>query len=324
MFGPGSGGNFIAGLLNKLIKKEYTALDISIGGSSHTVFPNRYDNGDSLSFGKIADEQVEFTTQIERENYYIQAINEEYTNMEFPQVTWTHDFTNIPVYKKYFKNCRILTITHDSYASRLSSVYMHVTKFFFNPDLIVPIKEPHRSNSLKNWEHRCKTELIPYVGADKANDIFNTRSSKQYANDIITYLSLRSMARYYGLLDYSQGLPLSEPCRYDFALYKNKLYNQFPLVGVNYSEYIDRSDAILSYSYLIDNRPILLINSVEKILERSLSAQEKEFILTEYIAYRQCQNHDILTDPISYYRNMEKKALIHLLKLKKDYSDVAS
>jgi hypothetical protein len=320
VFGPGSGGNFIAGLLNKLVKEEFTKLDISIGGSSHTVSTNKHINGDSLSFGTISDEQVEFNSQAEREHYYIQKINEEYVNVTSPQITWTHDFTNIPVYKKYFKNCRILTITHDSYASRLTSVYMHVTKVFFNPNFIVPIKEPYKSNHFNIWENTCKSALSPYVGIDIATDIFNKRISEQYAKDIITYISLRAISKYYGLLDYSQGIVSNEPCRYDFALYPNKDNNQLHDIGENYCDYVDGSDAILTYSYLINDKPIFLLNAIEKILQRTLSVEEKKFILSEYTTYRKFQNQEILIDPLQYYRNTEKIASAHIEKLKHHYA----
>jgi hypothetical protein len=320
VFGPGAGGNFIAGLLDKLIKKEFTKLDIGIGGSSHTVSKNKHMNGDSLSFGTISDEQVEFASQIERENYYIQRIHEEYADIETPQITWTHDFTNIPIYKKYFKNCRILTITHDSYASRLTSVYMHVTKVFFNPDFIIPIKEPYKSIHFDIWEHTCKSALVPSLGIDIATDIFNKRITDQYAKDIITYISLRAISNYYGLLEYSQGVVSSKPCRYDFALYPNKDNNRLHDIGENYCDYENESDATLTYSYLINNRPTMLLDAIEKILQKTLSVEEENFILTEYRNYRAFQNQDILLEPLKYYRDAEKTALAHIEKLKHHYA----
>lgn len=325
VFGPGSGGNFIAGLLDKLMKQKFSKLDINIEGSSHTVSTNKDVGGDSLSFGTISDEQSEFASQEEREEYYIQKINEEYADVTTPQVTWTHDFTNISIYKKYFKNCRIFTITHDSYASRLTSVYMHVTKVFFNTNFIVPIKEPYKSNLFSAWEYFCKSELVPYVGIDIATDICNKRTSEQYAKDIMTYFSLRAISIYYGLFNYSQGIPLSsEPCRYDYALYPNKDSSQLPNIGENYYDYVNESDAILPYSYLINDQLILLLDAIEKILQRTMSVEEKTFVLTEYTTYRAAQNQDILLDPRTYYRNTEKTAFAHIEKIKSTEVSISS
>jgi hypothetical protein len=314
VFGPGSGGNFIAGLTDKLMKQEFVKLDVSPEGSSHTVSTNKHINGDSLSFGTISDEQIEFTSQAEREQYYIQNINEEYANVTTPQVTWTHDFTNIPIYKKYFKNCRILTITHNSHASRLTSVYMHVTKVFFNPKFTVPIKEPYKSNLFNTWEHNCKSALVPYIGTETTNYIFNNRATDQIAKDIITYVSLRIISNHYGLLNYSLGKESDEPCRYDHALYPNEDSSQLHTIGENYCDYVDESDAILTYSYLINDQPNLLLTAIEKILQKMLSAEERTFVLTEYTTYRTSQNQDILVDPITYYRTTEKTALAHIGK----------
>lgn len=316
VFGPGSGGNFIAGLLDKLMKQKFAKLDISIGGSSHTVSTNKDVGGDSLSFGTIPDEQVKFTSQAEREQYYIQKINEEYADITTPQVTWTHDFTNIPIYKKYFKNCRILSITHDSYASRLTSVYMHVIKVFFNPNFIVPIKEPYKSNLFNMWEYACKSALVPHIGTDITTDLFDKRTTDQTAKDIITYISLHAFSGYYGLLNYSLGLVPTELCRYDHALYPNKDSSQLPDIGENYYDYVDESDTILPYSYLIDDQSILLLDAIEKILQRTMSVEEKTFVLTEYTTYRAAQNQDILLDPKAYYRNTEKTAVAHIKKIK--------
>ena len=315
VFGPGSGGNFIAGLLNNLVASEFIKLDISPEGSSHTVSTN----SNSLSFGTISDEQVEFTSRAEREQYYIQKINEEYANVITPQVSWTHDFTNISVYKKYFKNCRILTITHDSYASRLTSVYMHVTKVFFNPKFTVPIKEPYKSNLFNTWEYTCKSALVPYIGTDITNYIFNNRATDQIAKDIITYVSLRIISNHYGLLNYSLGKASDEPCRYDHALYPNEDNSQLHTIGENYCDYVDESDAILAYSYLINDQPNLLLTAIEKILQRTLSVEERMFVLTEYTTYQTSQNQNILLDPITYYRTTEKTALAHLEKLMQHY-----
>ena len=121
------------------------------------------------------------------------------------------------------------------------------------------------------------------------------------------------------MFNYSQGIPSSEPCRYDFALYPNKDNSQLHDIGENYSDYIDESDAILTYFYLINDQPILLLNAIEKILQRSLSVEENRFILTEYTIYRGSQNLEILLDPVAYYRTIEKTALTHLEKLKHHY-----
>jgi hypothetical protein len=58
------------------------------------------------------------------------------------------------------------------------------------------------------------------------------------------------------------------------------------------------------------------MNSIEKILQRTLTTEEESFILTEYRNYRKFQNQDILLEPLKYYRNTKKKAFAHIEKIK--------
>jgi len=323
VFGPGSGGNFVTGLLNKLIRGDLTKLGISVTGSSHTVLTSKSTGGDSLSFGTISHEQIEFKSQAEREQYYINKINEEYVNINTPQVTWTHDYTNIPIYKKYFKNSRVLAMMNDTYLSRLSCICMHVTKILLDPNIEIPLKEPYKSDMMNSWKIRCKNAIAAYLSPDIAEDIFNKRLTEQYANDIVKYFSLRLLAQYFGMAGFAEGIDTGEFCRYDFALYPNIDKSLPDDLGENYYDYINDSDAILSYSYLINNQPNMLIDAIEKIMKRVLTEEEKVFILSEYTTYRDAQNKDILSDPIQYYQNAKELARTHIKKIIKDNKDKA-
>jgi hypothetical protein len=313
VFGIGSSGNFIAGVLDKLTKKDLTRLPISSTGSSHTVLTDKKrTGGDSLSFGTIPDEHIEFESVEVREQYYLSKIQEEYKNVNSPQITWTHDYTNIPIYKKYFKHSRILTITHDSYESRLTSVCMHVTKVLFDPNIVLPIREPYLSHHLFKWKHTCISEMTNNVGIDLAEDIFNKHTTQEYANHILKYFGLRLIIKTFGLFGFAEEIETNERCLYDYALYPNK--DKIPpyTVGENNYDYVKESDAILSYSYLINNQPNMLIESIEKIFQRHLSEEEQNFVLTEYKMYRQAQNKDILKNPVKYYRDVKELAETHI------------
>jgi hypothetical protein len=313
VFGMGSGGNFIAGVLDKLIKKDLTRLDVSSTGSSHTISTDKKrTGGDSLSFGTVPDEHVEFETLEIREQHYLSKIQEEYENVNSPQITWTHDYTNIPLYKKYFKNSRILTITHDSYESRLTSVCMHVTKVLFDPNIVLPIREPYLSYQLTRWRHKCINEMSGVVGIDLAEDIFNKHTTEEYAKHILKYFGLRLAIMDAGLFGFTEGIETNEHCRYDYALYPNNdKFLPYTMCENNY-DYVKESDAILSYSYLINNQPDMLIESIENIFQRPLSEEEQNFVLTEYKMYRQAQNKDILKNPIKYYRDIKELARTHV------------
>ena len=81
-------------------------LNISDTGSSHTVLRDKSKGTDFLSFGTVPEEHELFKSQEERELFYLENIKNIYSSISKPEVVWTHDFSNIPLYRKYFKNSK--------------------------------------------------------------------------------------------------------------------------------------------------------------------------------------------------------------------------
>jgi hypothetical protein len=107
-----------------------------------------------------------------------------------------------------------------------------------------------------------------------------------------------------------------EICIYDYATYPNPNWSiddkKMFIIGENYNDYIGQTDATLSYSYLIDTKPKLLIEAIEKLIQRSLTIEENSFVLREYLSYYRSQNKDIMNDPIRYYKAVKQVALDHI------------
>ena len=99
VFSPGAGGNFVSGLLNSIITREFETIEVAPNGSSHTVMYNKQPVGDSLSFGTHVEEHSVFTSEEEIESHYLNSIKSEYTNVLSPIVTWTHNYSNIRLNK---------------------------------------------------------------------------------------------------------------------------------------------------------------------------------------------------------------------------------
>lgn len=316
VFGPGAGGNFVAGLLDKLIRNDFSNLTFASTGSSHTLLTKKHLGGDSLSFGTISEEHYPFKSQEEREQYYLTKINDEYSDVTTPQIVWTHDYSNIPIYKKYFKNCRILTIIHDSYLSRLTSIFMHSTKMFLdpNPNNIWPMEEFWATRIKRRRDNRVKEEIAVYLGHSLSEEIFNKRNTEQYAKDIVTYFTHKWLIESLGMLGFVEGTDSGELCLYDFALYPNPAAEKLD-IGDHYYDYVTESDATLTYSYLISDKPDLLVRSIEKIIQKPLTVREKDFVMAEYTRYRRTQNKDILRDPIYYYQTIKEIATSHIEKI---------
>ena len=317
VFRYGAGGNFIASLVDKVVRSDLTSITVKSTGSAHTLLNNKHLGQDWLSFGTNPEEKSEFNTEADREQYYLQRINEEYTAISSPHVTWTHDFTNIPIYKKYFKNSQVLSITQDSLTHRLTSICMHVTKIFLDPDVIVPLREPYKTIAFHRWKHEVIGLMSLTLGYSLSVDVFNKRESEQYAKDIVRYFSLRWLIEGFNIIEFAEETGNEgEICIYDYATYPNPNWSiddkKMFIIGENYNDYVGQTDATLSYSYLIDTKPKLLIEAIEKLVQRSLTIEENSFVLREYLSYYRSQNKDIMNDPIRYYKAVKQVALDHI------------
>lgn len=294
-FAPGAGGNFIAGLLDKINSGLLSELVISSSGSSHVVNNGKIDGGDSISFGSSPEENAKFPTVDAREAYYLDRIVREYPNPT-KIITWTHDFTNLPLYKKHFDASRSLVITTHKTNEKLVSILMHVTKVILSDESDIPIP--------KDLWVQLKARLKMYISTRLENvlktpvnidHIFNNRCGVY--SDLVFYLSTVALLNYGGLYDVLKLI--EEPV--DIAP-NNRNSNIRELISHN-------ADVILPYSYLIDNNVDLLQDTVSKVFNKRLSNEEVEFIRTTFNTYRVKQNTEILTDPLSYFTTRKYKAI---------------
>jgi len=294
-FAPGAGGNFIAGLLDKINSGLLSELVISSSGSSHVVNNGKIDGGDSISFGSNPEENAKFPTVDAREAYYLDRIVREYPDPT-KIITWTHDFTNLPLYKKHFDASRSLVITTHKTNEKLVSILMHVTKVILSDESDIPIP--------KDLWVQLKARLKMYISTRLENvlktpvnidHIFNNRCGVY--SDLVFYLSTVALLNYGGLYDVLKLI--EEPV--DIAP-NNRNSNIRELISHN-------ADVILPYSYLIDNNVDLLQDTVSKVFNKRLSNEEVEFIRTTFNTYRVKQNTEILTDPLSYFTTRKYKAI---------------
>jgi hypothetical protein len=75
----------------------------------------------------------------------------------------------------------------------------------------------------------------------------------------------------------------------------------------------------LPYSYLANNNVELLEQSVSKIFDRELSADEKLFVVSSFIKYRNKQDAELLTDPLLYFNKIKYNALNSIKNIKERY-----
>lgn len=300
-FAPGAGGNFISGLLDKINSGSFSELYVSSSGSSHVVNNGKINGGDSISFGSSPEENVIFSNIADREKYYLDRILIEYSNPR-KVITWTHDFTNLPLYKKHFKNSRSLVISTFDTQEKFVSILMHVTKVILTDESDIPIPK----DLWLRLKQRLKSHILMRLERvlEKPIDIdhiFDNRC-KEYS-DLIFYLSTFALLKYAGLYDVLKLI--NEPIE--------------PAVSnpnFNIRELVNSADVILPYRYLIENNVDLLQDTIAKLFCRQLSQQEIMFIHSTFQTYRSKQNIEILTDPLLYFNKRKAKAIETVKKIK--------
>jgi hypothetical protein len=302
-FPAGAGGNFVSGLIAKLNSKDLTSLDITSFGSSHTVSTHKRRGGDSISFGSKPEESLKFNSIEEKETFYLTKIKEEYKTLE-EVVTWTHDFNNLPLYKKHFKNSKTLSISCSSTEEQLISILMHVNKVFL-------VDEAHNTIPLDLWLRlksglklsvKIKLEKILNKKID-IDKIFNLRFTVY--NDLIFYLSVVELLKYaklYNVLDL-----INEEYEKDESI------NNLKEIVLNFS------DAILPYRYLKNKNFNLLKSSISTVLSKELSIQEVDFLKNSFDDYLAKQDWQLLNDPLNYFNNRKVNAIKIIETMKKDH-----
>jgi hypothetical protein len=301
-FAPGAGGNFIAGLLDKINSGNLTELSVSISGSSHVVNNGKIDGRDSISFGSNPEENSVFLSIEDREIYYLDRIKKEYS-VPTKTITWTHDFTNLPLYKKHFTNCRTLTISTYDVTEKLISNMMHINKVILSDESDIPIPKELWEQLKIRLKNRIATKLETILGKPVDIDhIFDNRCNDY--RDLIFYFSSISLLEYSGLHDV-------------LALIGYPSNPNLPTRNANIREIVsNNTDVILPYRYLVNNNVELLQDAVSTVFNRPLNNIEKDFIQITFDAYRAKQNTELLTNPLEYFNERKSKAIDIIKKIK--------
>ena len=301
-FAPGAGGNFIAGLLDKINSNNFSDLYISSSGSSHVVNNGKTVGGDSISFGSSPEENSLFSTVEDRETYYLDRISKEY-NTPRKIITWTHDFTNLPLYKKHFVNSKSLTITNYEINEKLISTLMHVNKVILSDESDIPIPPELWKRLKAQLKFRISSALETILRQPVDIDhIFDNRCGEY--SDLIFYLSSIALLKYIGL--------------YDVLLSLAERIDSPPIArNINIRDLVStHSDVMLPYSYLINNDVEMLQTAISQVFNRTLSDDENKFIHNTFNAYRAKQDIELLTNPKDYFARRKSKAIATIEKMK--------
>lgn len=308
VFPPGAGGNFIAGLFDNIVSNRLGNIHISKEGASHSVI-----GGSSITFGTSYDEHNRFTSQEQREQYYIHRIKEDYKNIDTPVVAWTHDFTNISLYKKYFKNSKVFVIKQDTDLERASCIFMNVTKMLVLDSSNWPLHEETRKQTHLQLTIKIYGDLNRTLRPEYKEEIIKNRYDEKY-KDLLTFTISKCVLRYFGLLSLFETLDQPEYNVYDQVLYPNKKIDQvWYSVGEDIQKYVNEADAVLPYYYLKTRDFNLLATKIGTALGRELENKELDFLKNSFDKYVQAQNYEILENPVSFYQKLYNKSQKYIL-----------
>lgn len=309
VFQPGTSGNFVAGLLNNLINKNPLNVHISPNGSSHTVIARKIAGTDYMSFGTVYEDQLNFSSPDQRLNYYLENIKKLNGEITRPQVIWTHDFTNISLYRNFFPNSKILVITQHSNLEKLVAVFMNVVKNLVDPNFVAPFPPQQWEDINKHLDLLLEAGLQNLVGQQKSKDIIKNKFDKDNRN-LIKFLRTYQLLAYFGLLHLvdKNAVPTSDLA--NNVLFWNPADKLEPIkIGLPYSALVDNECVQLPYSYLIEGKVNLLIDAVTSLVGH-LTDAEQTSITVQFNQYRDMQNQTMLTDPYRYYSDLAKTVVI--------------
>jgi len=306
VFPPGAGGNFIAGIFHKLINGQLDSIAVANTGSSHTLADKKAQGIDFLAFTTISAQQSLFLSDSDRISYYIENIKRSYSEVTVPMVAWTHDFTNIPIYKEHFKNSKTLVITANSDRERLTAIIMHVTKVILDPNAVIPLVQSEWGKTIAEWQTYCKVALEQTMPSSQADTILADRFNPKYKN-LLTLVSIKLLLGYFnvrGLLDPTSDQKIGV---FNNVLYASEDPKQNFQIGPPINTFIDSTCEILPYSYLANNDVEHLTCAIASVMNRELTLEESSFITNEFTKYRSAQDQVLLADPVRYFKDLELK-----------------
>lgn len=305
-FPPGAGGNFVTAIIKNICSNKIKQLQLNNNGSFHILDSGKREEKDSISFGSAPEENLIFNSIEDRSNHYLKLIKQEYAE---PQriITWSHDYTNLPLYKKYFPKCKTLAITTFTVEEKLIAMIMHVNKVVLTSedDVVISLK---LWNDLRNKlsiiiNHKIKLKL---KSDSDYSFVFNNRFKEKYSHIVFYYSMIAILEHYkqYDVLDFIKE---------DYERNDN-------VMSVWYNEYkketiLKKSDSTLSFKNLSYGSTEKFIESLSLIFNKNLTLEEIEYLKFSFTFYKNLQDKLILEDPLEYFYNRKKKALDQISKL---------
>lgn len=315
VFPPGAGGNFIAGLLAKIVNKDLKNLELSDSGNAHLNSPSKINFTDVISCGLIYN-MPKFSYYEEKLQFYKTEIEKKHGSDTDIKVAWSHDFSNIDLYKTIFPNCKILVITQYDNKEKLAALIQQELKNRLDPNGFVFLE---KNAYVEIWRDALRKGLTIALGQGKTatvSEITDNYLDIKY-RPLVTFLAINIMIRFYGqehLIDTSKQMTFdylnycTVPRFVDDADYIPKesdhiLFN----IGPAYKDCITDDCIVMPYAVIMNKDLPSLLNIIGTIVD-DLDSEEIEFVKSNLDNYHTKQSPGLMDDPFKYYFSLARDA----------------
>jgi hypothetical protein len=318
VFPPGGGGNFIAGLIAKLISNDFSNLNFSNSGNSHKNSILTPMAGDPFHCGLLYG-LPKFNTVEEKISFYKKTIEEKYQEeYTIPMVGWTHDFTNIEVYRNIFPNCKILVVTQETNKEKLAVLIQQELKNRLDPAGLVFVDD---TRYLKIWKTISYFFLNSILG-NKYNNVIQEMLDNKFDpryNSLVAYITINNMIQFFkfefeqnitnkqnyiNYLDYNLYYRLHNP-EFDFTKPNQITF----VIGPPYTDCIGNNCEILPYSCIMEKNTNLFVNKLESLFNSPFNKTQRQFLTSNFDLYFDKQIPELMQDPLLFFKTLEKKAM---------------
>lgn len=306
VFHPGTAGNFVTSTVQNLVNDSLATVEINTTGSAHTTALKKTTDTDYLTCGTFFYENNKFANFEEKVKFHKNRI--EQLSITESQINWTHDFTNIPLYKILFPNAKILVITQNSVREKLVSAILQVHKNFLDKTVISPLNSEMQRAQEQRWSKWSFLILTSVLGADSdelANEIITDRHNPKY-RDLIEYITIYGKLRYYNLLQYINEGPYEKDLANTVLLPVYNDPNKKYIIGEDYSYYTTECNKI-PYECIIKNDSTVFLNAIESFVGK-LNIDQEQFVRTTFCNYYNAQNKNVFADPKQYFLELRQRA----------------
>ena len=305
IFHPGAGGNFIFNLVSKIHYNIESDVVLSSSGHAHAESIKKMERRDYLDCGMRY--QSQFNTPEEKLTYYKDLITDQYQTVDCqPEVVWTHDFSNIPLYRNLFPNCRILVITQESVKEKLVITLLQQLKNRLDSTPPAFVDEDFFNN--QTWISKCVKNLTLKFGEqykDIVAHVLKNRKRPEYF-PIVAYATFRTMLKYYKLIHHIDESFVKKKDIVNCVIETIPEHKHAPYKIVNpYRHYIDNECSVLPYRAILENKPDELADRISSLLDNRLDQHWKDFIQRNLKTYLDAQDQFLLNDPVGYLKQIE-------------------